>query len=160
MVTNSSINFHENVIYLTQNLNLFLSWFLKSVARVIEEEIFGIDNLCWISANATSVASTRAQRLILQTGMTAFGKAYYRNQSDLVLHLAAKLEALRHEYMRFAVEKCSSVLREYRSAVETITDVLLEKGEIKAKEIWDIYRKAPRIPQVCISFASIIFFVA
>ncbi|CAD5190594.1 unnamed protein product [Musa acuminata subsp. malaccensis] len=115
--------------------------------RVIEEEIFGIDNLCWISAKATSEASTSAERLILQTGMTAFGKAYYRNQSDLVLHLAAKLEALRHEYMRFSVEKCSSVLREYRSAVETITDVLLEKGEIKAKEIWDIYRKAPRIPQ-------------
>ncbi|XP_010912626.1 probable inactive ATP-dependent zinc metalloprotease FTSHI 4, chloroplastic [Elaeis guineensis] len=115
--------------------------------RVIEEEIFGVENLCWISAKATSEASTRAEFLILQTGMTAFGKAYYRNQSDLVPHLAAKLEALRDEYMRFAVGKCSSVLREYRSAVETITDVLLEKGQIKAEEIWDIYRKAPRIPQ-------------
>ncbi|KAG1331210.1 ATP-dependent zinc metalloprotease FtsH [Cocos nucifera] len=115
--------------------------------RVIEEEMFGVDNLCWISAKATSEASTRAEFLILQTGMTAFGNAYYRNQSDLVPHLAAKLEALRDEYMRFAVEKCSSVLREYRSAVETITDVLLEKGQIKAEEIWDIYRKAPRIPQ-------------
>lgn len=38
-----------------------------------------------------------------------------------MLQLAAKLEALRDEYVRFAVEKCSSVLREYQSAVETIT---------------------------------------
>ncbi|KAI3835015.1 hypothetical protein MKX03_007308 [Papaver bracteatum] len=115
--------------------------------RVIEEEMFGIDNLCWISAKATSEASRRAEFLILQTGMTAFGKTFYRNQSDLVPNLAAKLEALRDEYMRFAVEKCSSVLNEYHSAVETITDILLEKGEIKAEEIWDIYKKAPRIPQ-------------
>lgn len=35
--------------------------------------------------------------------------------------LATKLEALRDEYMRYAVDKCSSVLREYHSAVETIT---------------------------------------
>ncbi|XP_026388315.1 probable inactive ATP-dependent zinc metalloprotease FTSHI 4, chloroplastic [Papaver somniferum] len=115
--------------------------------RVIEEEMFGIDNLCWISAKATSEASRRAEFLILQTGMTAFGKTFYRNQSDLVPNLAAKLEALRDEYMRFAEEKCSSVLNEYHSAVETITDILLEKGEIKAEEIWDIYKKAPRIPQ-------------
>jgi len=46
--------------------------------------MFGVDNLCWISATATSEASTRAEFLILQTGMTAFGKAYYRNLSDLV----------------------------------------------------------------------------
>lgn len=39
--------------------------------------------------------------------------------------LAVKLEALREEYMRFAVEKCSSVLREYRPAVENITGRLL-----------------------------------
>ncbi|ONK57643.1 uncharacterized protein A4U43_C09F2600 [Asparagus officinalis] len=115
--------------------------------RVIEEEMFGVDNLCWISAKSTSEASTRAEFLILQTGMTAFGKAYYKNLSDLVPNLAAKLEALRDEYMRFAVEKCSSVLREYHSAVETITDILLEEGEIKAEDIWDIYNKAPRIPQ-------------
>ncbi|XP_042421122.1 probable inactive ATP-dependent zinc metalloprotease FTSHI 4, chloroplastic [Zingiber officinale] len=115
--------------------------------RVIEEEMFGIDNLCWISAKSISEASTHAQRLILQTGMTAFGKAYYRNQSDLVPNLAAKLEALRDEYMRFAFEQCLSVLKEYRSAVETITDVLLEKDQINSMEIWDIYEKAPRIPQ-------------
>ncbi|KAK8971385.1 ATP-dependent zinc metalloprotease FtsH [Platanthera guangdongensis] len=89
--------------------------------RVIEEEMFGIDNLSWISAKATSEASRRAEFLILQTGMTAFGEAYYRNLSDLVPNLAAKLEALRSEYIRFAIEKCSSVLNEYHSAVETIT---------------------------------------
>lgn len=46
--------------------------------------MFGIDNMCWISAKATLDASRLAEVLILQTGMTAFGKAYYRNQSDLV----------------------------------------------------------------------------
>lgn len=119
--------------------------------RAIEEEMFGVDNLCWISAKATLEASKRAEFLILQTGMTAFGKAYYRNQGDLVPNLAAKLEALREEYMRFAVDKCSSVLREYHSAVETITDILLEKGEIEAAEIWDIYKRAPRIPQPAVN---------
>ncbi|XP_044511007.1 probable inactive ATP-dependent zinc metalloprotease FTSHI 4, chloroplastic [Mangifera indica] len=115
--------------------------------RVIEEEMFGVDNMCWISAKATLEASRLAELLILQTGMTAFGKAYYRNQSDLVPNLAAKLEALRDEFMRFAMEKCASVLRENHSAVETITDILLEKAEIKAKEIWYIYKTSPRIPQ-------------
>ncbi|KAG7987146.1 hypothetical protein I3843_03G118000 [Carya illinoinensis] len=122
--------------------------------RVIEEEMFGVDNVCWISGKATLEASKRTEFLILQTGMTAFGKAYYRNQGDLVPNLAAKLEALRDEYMRYAVEKCSSVLREYHSAVETITDVLLEKGEIKAGEIWDIYNRAPRIPQPAVNPAD------
>lgn len=37
------------------------------------------------------------------------------------MQLAAKLQALRDEYMRFSVEKCASVLREYRPAVENIT---------------------------------------
>ncbi|KAF8018953.1 hypothetical protein BT93_H3750 [Corymbia citriodora subsp. variegata] len=119
--------------------------------RVIEEEMFGIDNMCWISSKATLEASRLAEFLILQTGMTAFGKAYYRNQGDLVPNLAAKLEALRDEYMRFAVEKCASVFREYQSAVETITDILLEKGEIKAEEIWAVYHGAPRIPQPSVS---------
>ncbi|KHN09602.1 ATP-dependent zinc metalloprotease FtsH [Glycine soja] len=119
--------------------------------RVIEEEMFGIDNLCWISAKATLEASKRAEFLILQTGMTAFGKAYYKNYSDLVPSLAMKLEALRDEYMRYATEKCSSVLKEYHLAVETITDILLEKGQIKAEEIWDIYRGAPRVAQPAVS---------
>ncbi|KAJ6737348.1 INACTIVE ATP-DEPENDENT ZINC METALLOPROTEASE FTSHI 4 CHLOROPLASTIC-RELATED [Salix viminalis] len=116
--------------------------------RVIEEEMFGVNNMCWISAKATLEASRHAEFLILQTGMTAFGKAFYRKHNDLVPNLAAKLEALRDEYMQYAVEKCSSVLREYHSAVETITDILLEKGQIEASEIWDIYKRAPRIPQV------------
>ncbi|CAN8251628.1 unnamed protein product [Cochlearia groenlandica] len=115
--------------------------------RVVEEEMFGIENLCWISAKSTLEASQRAEFLILQTGMTAFGKAYYRNQRDLVPNLIPKLEALRDEYMRFAVEKCSSILQEYQSALEEITDVLLEKGEIKADEIWNIYNTSPRITQ-------------
>ncbi|KAJ8765405.1 hypothetical protein K2173_012102 [Erythroxylum novogranatense] len=119
--------------------------------RVIEEEMFGLDNLCWISAKSTLEASRLAEFFILQTGMTAFGKAFYRNHSDLVPNLAPKLEALRDEYMRYAVEKCSSVLREYHSAVETITDILLEKGEIKAEEIWSIYTRAPRISQPAVN---------
>ncbi|RDX95193.1 putative inactive ATP-dependent zinc metalloprotease FTSHI 4, chloroplastic, partial [Mucuna pruriens] len=119
--------------------------------RVIEEEMFGIDNLCWISAKATLEASRRAEFLILQTGMTAFGKAYYKNYSDLLPNLATKLEALRDEYMRYATEKCSSVLKEYHLAVETITDILLEKGQIKAEEIWDIYKSAPRVSQPPVS---------
>lgn len=40
--------------------------------------------MCWISSKATLEASRLAEFLILQTGMTAFGKAYYRNQGDLV----------------------------------------------------------------------------
>lgn len=119
--------------------------------RVIEEEMFGIDNMCWISAKATLEASRRAEFLILQTGMTAFGKAYYKNYSDLVPNLAMKLEALRDEYMRYATEKCSSVLKEYHLAVETITDILLEKGQIKAEEIWDIYKSSPRVAQPSVS---------
>lgn len=41
------------------------------------------------------------------------------------VQLAAKLEALREEYIRFAVEKCSTALREHRPAVEKITGQLL-----------------------------------
>ena len=132
---------------------LWLTDLLQFVARVIEEEMFGVDNLCWISAKATLEASRLAEFLILQTGMTAYGKAYYRNQNDLVPNvcildlsyiynfqkkkktlrtqivsvicefkqLAAKLEALRDEYMRYAEDKWLSVLREYHATVETIT---------------------------------------
>ncbi|KAM7513794.1 hypothetical protein LguiA_003377 [Lonicera macranthoides] len=115
--------------------------------RVIEEQVFGVENASWISATATNKASRLAEFLILQTGLTAFGKAYYNRNMDVVPNLLTKIEALRDEYIRFAVDKCSSVLKEYLSAVETITDILLEKGEIKADEIWEIYKNAPRIPQ-------------
>ncbi|KAG9136657.1 hypothetical protein Leryth_004446 [Lithospermum erythrorhizon] len=113
--------------------------------RVIEEEMFGIDNMSWISAKATLEASRFAEFLILQTGMTALGKAYYKYQNDLVPNLASKLEALRDEYMRFSVEKCSFVLSENLSAVESITDILLDKGEIKADEIWKIFKSSSRL---------------
>ncbi|KAK4340946.1 hypothetical protein RND71_039447 [Anisodus tanguticus] len=119
--------------------------------RVIEEEMFGVDNLCWISAKATLEASRLAEFLILQTGLTALGKAYYRYQRDLLPNLPAKIEALRDEYMRYAVEKCLSILKENQDAVETITDVLLEKGEIKADEIWSIYKSSPKCPQPTVS---------
>lgn len=119
--------------------------------RVIEEEMFGVDNLCWISAKATLEASRLAEFLILQTGFTALGKAYYRYQRDLLPNLPAKIEALRDEYMRYAVEKCLSILKENHDAVETITDVLLEKGEIKADEIWSIYKSSPKSPQPTVS---------
>ncbi|EOX92511.1 AAA-type ATPase family protein isoform 3 [Theobroma cacao] len=149
-----SIHSQPNMRYAEFSGKVFLrkSDYINSIVRacaprVIEEEMFGVDNMCWISAKATLEASRVAEFLILQTGMTAFGKAFYRNQNDLVPNLAAKLEALRDEYIRFSVEKCASVLREFHSAVETITDILLEKGEIKAEEIWDIYNRAPRISQ-------------
>ncbi|KAL3819811.1 hypothetical protein ACJIZ3_005716 [Penstemon smallii] len=75
--------------------------------RVIEEVIFGVDNLCWISAKATLEASRLSEFLILQTGMIAFGNSYYRYKNDLVPN----------------------------------------KGEINAAEIWTIYNTSPRIPQ-------------
>ncbi|KAI9124324.1 hypothetical protein K1719_005624 [Acacia pycnantha] len=39
----------------------------------------------------------------------------------------------------------------HHSAVETITDILLEKGQINAEEIWEIYRTAPRVTQPNVS---------
>jgi len=44
---------------------------------------------------------------------------------EYFIQLAMKLEALRDEYMRYATEKCSSVLKEYHLAVETITGLVL-----------------------------------
>ena len=84
----------------------------------------------------------------MQTWMTTFGKAYYKNQNDLMPNLVTKLEALRDEYMCCSMEKCASLLKELHSVVKTITNILLEMGEIKAEEIWDIYNRAPRISQV------------
>lgn len=115
--------------------------------RVVEEFIFGKGNLSWMSGSALSEAGLLADYMILRTGMTALGKIYYRTQQDVMLHIVPKVQALRDEYMRYAVEKCSSVLREYRSALETIAERLLEKEEVGAPEIWDIFHKAPRIPQ-------------
>jgi len=88
-----------------------------------------------------------AEYIILQTGTTTLRKIFYRPEDDVMVHLGPKIEALRDEYVRFAVEKCSSVLKEYCSATETIAGILLERDEITADEIWHIFRKAPRIPQ-------------
>ncbi|GJV55807.1 probable inactive ATP-dependent zinc metalloprotease FTSHI 4, chloroplastic [Tanacetum coccineum] len=81
--------------------------------------------------------------------------------TTVFLWLAAKLEALKDEYMRFAMEKCYSVLREYYSAVEEITDILLEKGEIEADEIRSIYESTPRISQPSVTpvdeYAALIY---
>ncbi|KAH9307402.1 hypothetical protein KI387_035313 [Taxus chinensis] len=115
--------------------------------RIIEEQIFGVDHLSWLSGAALTEAGIYAEKLMLQTSMTALGKIYYGTNADVMVHLRRKIQALRDEYVRFGVEKCTSVLREYRSAVENIADILLEKNEIMADEIWDIFRKAPRIPQ-------------
>ncbi|KAJ7555184.1 hypothetical protein O6H91_05G025400 [Diphasiastrum complanatum] len=115
--------------------------------RIVEEQIFGKDNLSWISGSYLSQAAVIADYLILKSGMTALGKVYYNTQRDVMFHLGPKIQALRDAYMRYAVEKCSSVLEEYRSALETIADRLLEKMEIDAAEVWEIFRKAPRIPQ-------------
>lgn len=154
----NSINSQPNMCYAETSGRVFLkkSDYVKTIVRacaprVIEEEVFGIDNLCWISSKATLKASRLAELLILQTGMTAFGKAYYRFQRDLVPNLAPKLEALRDEYMRFALEKCTSVLREHHEAVEVIANKLLEKGGIQAEEIWEIYKTSPRLAQPAVN---------
>ncbi|KAH7295716.1 hypothetical protein KP509_27G062000 [Ceratopteris richardii] len=115
--------------------------------RLIEEQIFGEENVSWISGTALEAAGTISDYLILQTGMTAFGKLHYNTEQDVVTHLGPKIQALRDEYMRFALQKCGAVLREYRSAVETIAEILLEKTDIGADEIWDIFKNTPRIPQ-------------
>lgn len=183
--------------------------------------MFGIENLSWISAKSTLEASQRAEFLILQTGMTAFGKAYYRNQRDLVpnvslffvythffilavdnlittnsilLHVACSetwgitrwihevccwemlinitrvsISTWRNHRFRISNPLCffiaiadiiihSTILK----SVTIFSDVLLEKGEIKADEIWNIYNTAPRIPQVSYlspsSLSVLIFF--
>lgn len=63
--------------------------------------MFGVDNLCWISAKATSETSRLAEFLILQTGMTAFGKAYYRNQGDLVPNVSVRSDSQSFNYQSF-----------------------------------------------------------
>lgn len=144
----------SNMEYMEPRHNVFsrkadyLNSIIRACApRIIEEEIFGIDHLSWISGAALSEAGVYAEKFILQTGLSALGKIYYVKEGDVMVHLHRKVRALRDEHVRYGVEKCTSVLREYRSAVEKIADILLEKNEIMADEIWDIFRKAPRIPQ-------------
>lgn len=59
--------------------------------------MFGIGNLCWMSANAISEALKLAEFFVLQTGMTSFGKVCYRNKSDLVSNLAEKQVLAAHQ---------------------------------------------------------------
>ncbi|GAB2232109.1 hypothetical protein Drorol1_Dr00011132 [Drosera rotundifolia] len=130
----------------------FVNAIVRAVApRVIEEDIFGVDNISWVTANVPTKALQIARRFILTTGMTALGKAYYRNAGDIVPSLEAKIQALEVEYIRFALEKCSSLLKEHHFALETMKDKLLEKGKLKADEIWDIYDKSSRIPQPAVT---------
>ncbi|KAL8204296.1 hypothetical protein R6Q57_009919 [Mikania cordata] len=90
----NSVKSQSNMRYLDISGRVFKrkSDYVNSIVRacaprVIEEEMFGVDNLCWISAKATLEASMLAEFLILQSGMTSFGKAYYRKQHDLVPNL-------------------------------------------------------------------------
>lgn len=39
-------------------------------------------------------------------------------------------------------------------------DVLLEKGEIKAEEIWAIYKRAAPIPQVILELNGIVIMIS
>eukprot|EP00850_Spirogloea_muscicola_P013726 SM000095S24940 [mRNA] locus=s95:76085:81641:+ [translate_table: standard] len=115
--------------------------------RVIEEMIFGKENMSWMSSAALGEAAQLADYLILNTGMTALGPLTFQTQQDVVTHLGPKIVALRDEYMRFAVEKATAILKEYRSAVETIAEMLSEKDEVSAEEIWNAFNRAPRIAQ-------------
>lgn len=63
--------------------------------------MFGIDNLCWMSSKATLEASRLVEFLILQTGLTAFGKAYYRTQNDLVPNVSVGMGAS-YQYIIFS----------------------------------------------------------
>ncbi|KAJ1696391.1 hypothetical protein LUZ63_004903 [Rhynchospora breviuscula] len=153
-----SVSSKPNIKYAKTSAEAFLkkSDYINAIVRacaprVIEEEMFGLENVTWVSAKSSIEALDCAERLILQTGMTALGKAFYRKYSDVVPNLAEKLGVLCAAYLAFAKEKCKAILREYRPAVEMITEVLLEKGAIKAEQIWEIYKKAPRIPQQAVN---------
>lgn len=45
------------------------------------------------------------------------------------MQLGPKVVALREEYMRYAVEKCASILKEYRSALETLAGLNRSLGQ-------------------------------
>lgn len=57
-------------------------------ARVVEDFIFGKDNLSWMSGSSLSEAGLLADYMILRTGMTALGKVYYRTQQDVMIHVS------------------------------------------------------------------------
>jgi len=83
--------------------------------------MFGIDNLCWMSVSATSEASRLAEFLILRTGMTAFGKAYYRNNGDLVPNVRVydlSLTACVFEYILFPMTEVFYEYKQVRTHVQ------------------------------------------
>ncbi|CAI5484552.1 unnamed protein product [Closterium sp. Yama58-4] len=49
--------------------------------------------------------------------------------------------------MRYSKAKCEAVLKEYRSAVDTIAERLLEEGEVTGDAIHSIFNAAPKFPQ-------------
>lgn len=65
-----------------------MSCFVIPTARVVEDFIFGKDNLSWMSGSALSEAGLLADYMILRTGMTALGKVHYRTQQDVMLHVS------------------------------------------------------------------------
>eukprot|EP00271_Cylindrocystis_brebissonii_P018513 TRINITY_DN5283_c0_g1_i1.p1 TRINITY_DN5283_c0_g1~~TRINITY_DN5283_c0_g1_i1.p1 ORF type:complete len:900 (+),score=206.31 TRINITY_DN5283_c0_g1_i1:478-3177(+) len=113
---------------------------------VVEEMVFGRDNMGYNTGIALEEAAKLTEYLLLRSGMTALGPVSYHLDVDVVPHLEAKVMALRDEYVRFAVNKCLSVLIKYRSALETLAEELLHKEAIYAEEIWKIFNSAPHLP--------------
>lgn len=78
-----------------------MSYFDIPTARVVEDLIFGKDNLSWMSGSALSEAGLLADYMILRSGMTALGKVYYRTQQDVMLHVSSSPSI--HKVMRTLV---------------------------------------------------------
>ncbi|CAI5951476.1 unnamed protein product [Closterium sp. NIES-65] len=87
---------------------------------IMERMVFGAANVSWQAGVAYREAVQLADYVILRSGMSALGKVVYETQKDLMPHLIPKVIALREEYMRYSKAKCEAVLKEYRSAVDTI----------------------------------------
>ncbi|CAI5492010.1 unnamed protein product [Closterium sp. Naga37s-1] len=114
---------------------------------IMERMVFGAANVSWQAGVAYREAVQLADYVILRSGMSALGKVVYETQKDLMPHLIPKVIALREEYMRYSKAKCEAVLKEYRSAVDTIAERLLEEGEVTGDAIHRIYDAAPKFPQ-------------
>ena len=85
----------------------------RSTARVVEEFIFGKDNLSWMSGSALSEAGLLADYMILRTGMTALGKVYYRTQQDVMLHVSVVHRHSVFNLMVVSVNRLSNLFRRY-----------------------------------------------
>lgn len=153
-----------NVEYLVPRNRIFsrkrdmVNAIVKACApSVVEEMVFGGPNMAWNTGASIGEAGQLAEYLILQTGLTAFGPTHYETEQDLVPNLRPKLISLRDEYMRYAIQKCRSVLEEYRSALETLVEKLMEKELIFGDEILEAFQSAPRIPQPAVREVDEIF---